>query len=54
MFSLCFSDNDLGPKCEVDGTTQPGIAGGVAKSDGIPKLFPGLGGLAFIHSSLEV
>lgn len=37
-----------------DGTIQAGIEGGVAKSDGIPKLFPGLGGLAFIYSSLEI
>lgn len=37
-----------------DGMIQPGIVGGVAKSDGIPKLFPGIGGLAFIYSSLEI
>lgn len=37
-----------------DGTIQPGRVGGVAKSDGIPKFFPGLGGPAFIYSSLEV
>lgn len=35
-----------------DGMIQPGIAGGVAESDGIPKPFPGLGGLASIYSSL--
>lgn len=37
-----------------DGMIQPGIAAGVAKGDGIPKPFPGPGGLASIYSSLEI